>query len=495
MYTAEEFRQDVIANIKGNSEFSPLVESILQNSKFQFNDTSYFTRVIWNTYERNLVIFCAPEDRIELEKYKDPLYSLCSKIHGNQDDYLIMSLEIIAKNHISPVTNATSMTDDKITITTSIEIDRSSTNNIGHGGFGTVYKYYDEEKEELIAVKIYEPSIFQNSSPEIMKKRFLREGKKLLSYSHPNVVKAFDYGFLGDESAYIKMEYISGDRLSDFVLSNKPLNPALIDTLCYQYIDAMSYIHSQTDMHRDISYSNVMVTKANEIKVLDFGFARNADDTNYDTEYKDIQRKFVIPNEKYTFRTEVYCIGAILYTLITGNTFDDYNPDSIDESECNFKLKEAVKICLSLKPEKRFSDAVELKKFVQKSDTVIIPHNFSLDFFKKMLSESVILHFYPKNLPTTEIIAEWLDNKYREHIKSSAFQSTVNLLSLLNHISGVTKITFYKNVKYDLDKTPFIELLNFYDTLSDEMKELFIRNILLIILEVSKDDDLDLPFC
>ena len=273
MYTAEEFRQDVIANIKGNSEFSPLVESILQNSKFQFNDTSYFTRVIWNTYERNLVIFCAPEDRIELEKYKDPLYSLCSKIHGNQDDYLIMSLEIIAKNHISPVTNATSMTDDKITITTSIEIDRSSTNNIGHGGFGTVYKYYDEEKEELIAVKIYEPNIFQNSSPEIMKKRFLREGKKLLSYSHPNVVKAFDYGFLGDESAYIKMEYISGDRLSDFVLSNKPLNPALIDTLCYQYIDAMSYIHSQTDMHRDISYSNVMVTKANEIKVLDFGFA------------------------------------------------------------------------------------------------------------------------------------------------------------------------------------------------------------------------------
>lgn len=195
-------------------------------------------------------------------------------------------------------------------------------------GFGTVYKYYDEEKEELIAVKIYEPSIFQNSSPEIMKKRFLREGKKLLSYSHPNVVKAFDYGFLGDESAYIKMEYISGDRLSDFVLSNKPLNPALIDTLCYQYIDAMSYIHSQTDMHRDISYSNVMVTKANEIKVLDFGFARNADDTNYDTEYKDIQRKFVIPNEKYTFRTEtilsygsaiIIAIAAIctLVTVIT----------------------------------------------------------------------------------------------------------------------------------------------------------------------------------
>ena len=342
--------------------------------------------------------------------------------------------------------------------------------------------------------KVPDMERLQNSSPEIMKKRFLREGKKLLSYSHPNVVKAFDYGFLGDESAYIKMEYISGDRLSDFVLSNKPLNPALIDTLCYQYIDAMSYIHSQTDMHRDISYSNVMVTKANEIKVLDFGFARNADDTNYDTEYKDIQRKFVIPNEKYTFRTEVYCIGAILYTLITGNTFDDLDFTLIDKSDCNFKLKAATKICLSLEPEKRFPDAIELKKFVQKSDTVVLPHNFSLDFFKKLLNNNVILHFYPQNLPTKETVTEWLENKYREHINSCVFQSTLNLVSLLNHLSGVTKITYYKNVNYDLDKTQFIELLNFYDTLSVDMKDLFIRNILLIILEVSQDDDLDLPF-
>lgn len=494
MYTAEEFRQDIIVNIKGNSDFSPLVASILQNSRFQFNDTSYFTRVIWNTYERNLIIFCAPEDRAELENHKDSLYSLCSKVHGTQDDYLIMSLEIIAKNDISPVTNTTAITEDKIIISTNIVIDRSATNNIGHGGFGSVYKYYDEEKETLIAVKIYEPSIFQDSSPEIMKKRFLREGKKLLNYSHPNVVKAFDYGFLGDESAYIKMEYISGERLSDYILSNKPLNSTLLEKLCYQYIDAMAYIHSQTDMHRDISYSNVMITNAGEIKVLDFGFARNIDDTNYDTEYKDIQRKFVIPNEKYTFRTEIYCIGAILYTLVTGEIFDNYDSSLIDNADCNSKLKTATKICLSLEPEKRFSNATELKQFVNKNDNIVSPHIFSLDNFKELINDSVILHFYPQNLPAKADVADWLDNKYREHIKSCTFQSTINLVSLLNLLSGVTKITYYKNIQYNLDKTPFIELLNFYDTLSNDMKDLFIRNIHIIILEVSQDDDFDLPF-
>lgn len=494
MYTAEEFRQDIIANVKGNSDFSPLVESILQNSIFQFNDTSYFTRVIWNTYERNLIIFCAPEDRAELESYREALYSLCTKIHGNHDDYLIMSLEIIAKNDIAPASNATAITEDKIIISSNIVIDRSTTNNIGQGGFGSVYKYYDEEKETLIAVKIYEPSIFQDSSPEIMKNRFLREGKKLLNYSHPNVVKAFDYGFLGDESAYIKMEYIAGERLSDYVLSNKPLNSTLIEKLCYEYIDAMAYIHSQTDMHRDISYSNVMITNAGEVKVLDFGFARNTDDTNYDTEYKDIQRKFVIPNEKYTFRTEVYCIGAILYTLITGNIFDDYDSALIDDADCDSKLKTATKICLSLEPEKRFTDATELKQFVNKNDNIVFPHNFSLDFFKEQLNDNVILHFYPKSLPTKENIADWLDNNYREHLKSCTFQSTINIITLLNQLPGVTKITYYKNVQYNLDKTPYIELLNFFDTLSNDMKDLFIRNLHIIVLEVSQDDDYDLPF-
>lgn len=493
MYTAEEFRQDIIANIRGNSDFSPLVASILQNSKFQFNDTNYFTRVIWNTYERNLVIFCAPDDRIELENHKEALYSLCTKVHGNQDDYLIMSLEIIAKNDILPVSNITSITDSKITISTCIVIDRS-TNNIGHGGFGSVYKYYDEEKEEMIAVKIYEPSIFQTSSPEIMKKRFLREGKKLISYSHPNVVKAFDYGFLGDNSAYIKMEYISGTRLSDFILSNKPLNPTLINNLCYQYIDAMAYVHSQTDMHRDISYSNVMITNNNKIKVLDFGFARNADDSNYDTEYKDIQRKFVLPNEKYTFRTEIYCMGAILYTLITGNTFDDYNETLIESADCNTKLKEATKICLSNDPNKRFENAIQLKNYVHENEVKFSAPTFSLDFFKDLLKDKIILHFNIQSLPTKEHIKKWLEHEYREIIESSTFQSTINLVTLLNRISGITKITYYKNINYDLEKASFVHLINFYDTLSTDMQDLFIRNIHLIILEVSKDDDLDLPF-
>lgn len=104
------------------------------------------------------------------------------------------------------------------------------------------------------------------------------------------------------------------------------------------------------------------------------------------------------------------------------------------------------------------------------------------------------MHFNIQSLPTKEHIQKWLEQEYRDIIESSTFQSTINLVTLLNRIQGITKITYYKNVNYDLKKTPFINLLNFYDTLSSDMQDLFIKNIHLIILEVSKDDDFDLPF-
>ena len=213
MYSANDLKQDVLANVKGDHIFSPLCFQILQNTEFRFNDTTSYTRIVWNTYQRNLVIFCAPEDKTELEKYKKELFSLCNNVHGTQDDYIITSLEFFAKSNIPPVTSKSSLTNETIIISNRIEIDRTN-NFIDNGGFGEVYTYYDEDKDELIAYKIYQPSVFQKSTPEIMKKRFLREGKKLLSYSHPNIVKAYDYGFLGNESAYIKMEFISGWKSS-----------------------------------------------------------------------------------------------------------------------------------------------------------------------------------------------------------------------------------------------------------------------------------------
>lgn len=488
MYTPENLKQDLLANLKGDPSFSPKVANILSYSEFKFNDSNSFTRIQWNTYQRDLVIFCAPSDRIELEKYKNSLFSLCDKIHGTQDDYILMSLEIMAKSSLS---TSSILTDEVIVIRTDISIDRTN-NQIGKGGFGKVYQYYDEQKEEVFAYKIYEPNIFQDSEPAIMKKRFLREGKKLLNYSHTNVVKAFDYGFLGNASAYIKMEFISGQRLSDYVLQNSPLSKALKEKLCHEYISGMAYVHSKTDMHRDISYSNVMVNSNNEIKILDFGFSRNKDDSNYDTTYKDINRKFVLPNEPYTFQTEVFCIGAILYTIITNSIFDFSHINDLDLADCDQKLIDATKICLSENPDNRFAEAISLRDYVSSSPVYTIPKNFSLDEFRDLINRGIKIQFMPSCLPKIEDIKQWIEHSLNELIESHAFLSTINLINFIEMLPNVREINQLINSSYMINKELFKSILDFYTTANDVTRNLFLKGILTIILESS--DDFELPF-
>lgn len=229
-----------------------------------------------------------------------------------------------------------------------------------HGGFGKVYKYYDKNTQEMYAYKIYEPSVFQESSAEIMIKRFIREGKKSLHYSHKNVVKAYDFGFLGDERAYIKLNYITGKKRIEY-LNENTLNQDTKEKLCMQYISAMAYVHGKSDMHRHISYSNAMVDISGNIKVLDFGFAPGNDDTNYDTVYKDISHKFALESETYSILTEVYCIGAILFSLVTNGSFDKSTLDDLNNYDCNPLLIKVIHKCLSVNPQNRYKDAIELK--------------------------------------------------------------------------------------------------------------------------------------
>ena len=238
-----------------------------------------------------------------------------------------------------------------------------------------------------------------------------------------------------------------------------------------------------------------MVTNNNQIKILDFGFARNPDDTNYDTELYDIQHKFAIPSETYSKYTEIYCIGAILYTLVSGHTFDDYNEVYLASAKCNERLKEAIKICLQTKPTNRFEDATKLKNYIYETSHTKAKKSFSLDFFKDYLKRGGTLHFCIDKYPSVDDIKIWLEVEYRNLIKCSTFQSTINLITLLMKIPGAKNYTYYKNQNYDISKEPFEELLSFYDELNDDIKTIFVQNIHLIIIEVSKDDDCDLPFC
>lgn len=494
MYTADDLKKDLLVNIKDNPAYDSKLYNILSDCQFQFNDSGEFTRIVWNTFKRDLIIFCAGENRAILDKVQKDLFQLCDKIHGKKDDFLLMSLEIIAKSDLSK----TKLTDTIIQIKNEIVIDRTSENELGHGGFGKVYKYYDENTQEMYAYKIYEPSVFQESSPEIMKKRFIREGKKLLHYSHENVVKAYEFGFLGDESAYIKLEHITGKKLIDYLHENT-LNQDAKEKLCMQYISAMAYVHGKSDMHRDISYSNVMVDMSGNIKVLDFGFARGNDDTNYDTVFKDISHKFAPEGEEYSILTEVYCIGAILFSIVTNGSFDRSKLNDLNNYDGNPLLIKVIQKCLSINPQNRYKDAIELRNILISDEraheaTSEKPiSEFSLDYFRDMIAE-IKMYFTINHLPDFDIVKIWIERDLKDIIESHVFLSKISLITFIKKLPYLDQYVLLGNARIEYDKEPFQNMYNFYTQLPENMKSIFVKNILIVILENSFENNDIMPF-
>jgi serine/threonine protein kinase len=265
----------------------------------------------------------------------------------------------------------------------------------------------------------------------------------------------------------------------------------------------MAYIHVKSDVHRDISYSNVMITDSGDIKVLDFGFARNDDDTNYDTTYVDIVHKFNPPDSIYDVRTEVYCMGAILFTIFTEMEFHISKLSQIDSLECEDVFKTAIKKCLQINPDDRFQNAIELQNYIESkyenSKKQLNPtyenedDDFSLDPFKNEMENIGRIRFVEGSLPTLSTIKSWLEVKFTDWLLRHRFLSTINITQLLMQINGVRGISTYKNVNYDIDKEIFSNIINAYERFSEVDKTYLIKGIQTIILSKSVEEE-DIPF-
>lgn len=495
IYTSLQLKDDLIANIEGDSQWAAETVTALDAAEFLFNDSSDFSRRQWNTYTRTLNINCRPSDKLLLQKYKSNLYELCDALHGVKDNYVLMSIEILAKSSLEDVV----ITRNEIRITQSVVIDRQKDYQ-GQGGFAVVYKKQDPQTGIMFAYKVLDPSPFQGSDPETIRKRFIREAKKLLNYSHDNIVRAYDFGFLDKNSAYIKMEYIEGKNIFDYVKDN-PLTTQQRTTLADEYVAAMSYIHSKADVHRDIHYSNVMVTVDGQVKVLDFGFARNPNDTDYDTMFADINRKFTPPDRKYTIQTDVYCVGAVLYVIFTSSDFHISTiREKLNQIE-NTQYRQAIEKCLQTNPGDWFSDCVELYSFISEARVLVSKSNairmgqdsYSLDDFKGVILVLSKIEFSYGNMPTLSTIKNWLDIGFSECINDHAFLTTVELTALLFKLNGVSKIYKQREMSYTIAKEPLERLNSFYNGLNEDDKINFARSMRTIIM-LRAQEDLELPF-
>ncbi|MCI8550768.1 MAG: DUF5050 domain-containing protein [Lachnospiraceae bacterium] len=210
---------------------------------------------------------------------------------------------------------------------------------IGEGGFGITYEGVDLNLELKVAIKEYYPSGFvtrgnsaviayAGSSEEYYekgKKSFLNEAKTLARFQFlPGIVGVRDF-FLENNTAYIVMEFLDGMTLKEYVNQSGGRLPAkqILDFM-RPVIGSLAQVHGEGLIHRDISPENIIITKKGQVKLLDFGAAREISPSG-EKSLSVLLKPGYAPEEQYRTHgeqgpwTDVYGLCATIYRCMTGN--------------------------------------------------------------------------------------------------------------------------------------------------------------------------------
>jgi serine/threonine protein kinase len=202
---------------------------------------------------------------------------------------------------------------------------------LGEGGMSEVFKAIEPTLERYVAIKIMHRA--NMSSPEVMA-NFLEEARAVASLRHTNIVPLYS---AGEEQGvpYLAMGYIEGQTLEDWILAGRILNMEDAMWFMRQAVAALEYAARSNIIHLDVKPANFMVDNENTVMLTDFGLARKQTEVASGARDDELQGTpaYASPEhvlqEKPDLRTDIYCLGASLYHLITGEF--PYPGDSTEE--------------------------------------------------------------------------------------------------------------------------------------------------------------------
>ena len=143
---------------------------------------------------------------------------------------------------------------------------------LGRGGMGEVYAAYDPELDRKIAVKLLRARGHGDAAVAEGKTRLLREAQAIARLSHPNVVVVYDVGTFRD-SVFIAMEFVEGNTVG-YWLEAKPRKLKEVLDVFMAAGRGLVAAHAAGLVHRDFKPDNVMITRSGQVRVMDFGLAR-----------------------------------------------------------------------------------------------------------------------------------------------------------------------------------------------------------------------------
>ena len=195
---------------------------------------------------------------------------------------------------------------------------------LGSGGMGVVYRAFDREVGEAVAIKALRPNL-GGIDPTLLE-RFKQELRLARRITHRNVVRTYDLGEV-DGVYYITMELVRGTTVAALIREAGRLDVPATLTIGKQVCRALEVAHEEGVIHRDVKPQNLLVDHSGFLKVMDFGIARLAEHSEPGQaltaagvvvgtpQYMAPEQLF---GEPVDGRADLYATGAVLFECVTG---------------------------------------------------------------------------------------------------------------------------------------------------------------------------------
>ena len=327
---------------------------------------------------------------------------------------------------------------------------------VGEGAYGIVYKCLNKETNKYVAVKK-----FKETHDKLVQKTMKRELAMLQLLRHENVVE-FQESFVSKGNFFLVFEYVEKNLLEVLEESPHGLSPKLIRSLVYQMCKAVSYLHKNNMIHRDVKPENLLIDENFNLKLCDFGFARkvklNKNNNNIDTMTDYVATRWyrspelLLSGGIYGPEVDYWAIGCIMGELADGNPMFP-GEDEVDQLDCIIKilgnLPENLVNMYYENPIYNGKDLFKIKKpeTLEKRYMGILSPT-AIDFMKGLLELDPTKRLSGDNVFKHKYFSIFMkNNNTNSNSNNNANNNVINVNNNLNNSNSATNIKGNKDEK------------------------------------------------